>query len=137
MESPYAHNAVMRGALWGALLAAVACGRTAAPLAVPSAPLETPRLPVVTAIWDVERADPASRDVHLFFVAAACSAVQRVVVHESASRVVITLDQHGREGKDCTEPLVRHRLVHLAAPLGHRSLYDGGAAPPVLVRPGK
>ena len=127
----------MRSPFWGALVLAAACGRAGTPAAappVPSAPLETPPLPVVTAIWEVERADPASRDVHLFFVAAACSAVKRTVVEESADRVVITLDQQGREGKDCTEPLVRHRTVRLAAPLGDRALYDGGIAPPHLVR---
>lgn len=133
MESPCAHNRRMRSPAWGALLVVVGCARTPAPVAVPSAPLETPPLPVVTAIWDVEHADPASREVRLFFVAAACSAVQRVEVEESADRVVITLDQEGREGKDCTEPLLRHRLVTLREPLGDRELYDGGAAPPVRV----
>jgi hypothetical protein len=105
----------------------------AAPAAAP--PLAT-TAPTVTAIWDVDRADPASRDVHLHFVAAACSVVQRVVVEEAADRVVITLDQGGRNGKDCTEPFTRHRTVRLAAPLGARALYDGGASPPALVRAG-
>jgi invasion protein IalB len=91
----------------------------------------------VTAIWSVERADPASRDVVVRFVAAACSVVQRVVVEQSAARVVITLDQGGRNGKDCTEPFTRHRTVRLAVPLGDRPLYDGGIAPPALVRPGR
>lgn len=91
----------------------------------------------VTAIWSVERADPAARDVVVRFVAAACSVVQRVVVEESAARVVITLDQGGRNGKDCTEPFTRHRTVRLGAPLGSRALYDGGIAPPELVRPGE
>jgi hypothetical protein len=99
----------------------------------PVAPLAT-AAPTVTAIWDVDRADPASPVVHLHFVAAACSVVQRVVVEESADRVVITLDQGGRDGKDCTEPFTRHRDVRLAAPLGSRGLYDGGAQPPALVR---
>lgn len=122
----------MRGALWGALLAVAACGRTAPP---PGA-LAVATTPVVTAIWSVDRASPGSRAVDLRFVASSCSVVRRVVVAESASRVVITLDQSGREGKDCTEPHTRYRHVVLAAPLGHRSLYDGGAAPPALVRPG-
>jgi hypothetical protein len=95
-----------------------------------------PAAPTVTAIWSVERAGPASREVVVKFVAAACSVVQRVVVEESAARVVITLDQGGRNGKDCTEPFTRHRTVRLAAPLGSRPLYDGGIAPPELVRPG-
>jgi hypothetical protein len=87
----------------------------------------------ITAIWEVDRAAPGSREVDLHFVAAACSVVRRVVVEESAERVVITLDQAGRNGKDCTEPLLRHRHVTLAAPLGRRGLYDGGIAPPQLV----
>jgi hypothetical protein len=113
-----------------------AATRPAAPAPVaptPVAPLAT-AAPTVTAIWDVDRADPASPVVHLHFVAAACSIVQRVVVAESADRVVITLDQGGRDGKDCTEPFTRHRDVRLAAPLGSRGLYDGGAQPPALVR---
>jgi hypothetical protein len=108
--------------------------RPAALSPAPAARLAQP--PGVTAIWRVVRAEPASRDVALSFFAAACSAVKRIVVAESAVRVVVTLDMAGREGKDCTEPFVRHRLVHLAAPLGDRALYDGGVAPPALVRPG-
>jgi hypothetical protein len=86
----------------------------------------------IAAYWDVDRADPASYDVDLHFVAAACSVVQRIVVAESAARVVITLDQAGRSGKDCTEPFVRHRRVHLVKPVGERDLYDGGLNPPLL-----
>ncbi|MDQ1712581.1 MAG: hypothetical protein QOE45_2031 [Frankiaceae bacterium] len=111
--------------------AALAPGPAAAAAAVAPAAATT-----VTAIWSVVRADPASRDVRVEFVAAACSVVKRVVVEQSAERVVITLDQAGREGKDCTEPLTRHRDVRLAAPLGTRGLYDGGIAPPALIRPG-
>jgi hypothetical protein len=86
----------------------------------------------IAAFWDLDRADPASYDVDLHFVAAACSVVQRIIVTESARRVVITLDQAGRSGKDCTEPFLRHRRVHLAAPVGKRDLYDGGLNPPLL-----
>jgi hypothetical protein len=117
----------------------MSCARAAGPVSAPvataaSAPVAAAAQPGVTAIWDVERAEPASRDVALSFVAAACSAVKRVVVDESADRVVITLDQAGRNGKDCTEPFLRHRLVTLREPLGRRALYDGGIAPPQLVR---
>jgi len=141
VESPCAHNADMRGPVWGALLVAIASAGTPASAvalapARPAAVAPAPGDVVVTAIWDVVRASPASREVGLTFFAAACSVVKRVVVEESAERVVITLDQAGREGKDCTEPFVRHREVRLAAPLGSRALYDGGVAPPALVRPG-
>ena len=130
----------MRAAAWVvAVLAICACSAGVARVAVeePSVvdPMEADPAPI-TAIWTVERADPASRDVTVRFVAAACSVVQRVVVAETAERVVVTLDQAGREGKDCTEPFVRYRDVRLAAPLGDRSLYDGGIAPPQLVRRG-
>jgi hypothetical protein len=134
----------MRTAVWGALAVAVAAAvtpasggtlapRAAAPVAAsPVAPSHV----TVTAIWRVVRAAPASREVDLTFFAAACSAVKRILVDESPTRVVVTLDMAGREGKDCTEPFVRHREVRLAAPLGTRALYDGGVAPPALVRAG-
>jgi hypothetical protein len=126
----------MRAPAWGVpVLLALACGCSPgfrlAPVATPQAAAPESS---VSAIWDVDRAAAASRDVYLHFVAAACSAVKRVVVEESADRVVITLDQAGRNGKDCTEPFLRHRHVRLAAPLGHRALYDGGIAPPQLVQ---
>jgi hypothetical protein len=156
----------MRTPAWGVpvlLISACAIGLTSrpaarsvpAPAAAPAAPAAgapapaapahaagarsitpAPEVPTVTAIWSVERAAPASREVVVRFVAAACSVVQRVVVEQSAARVVITLDQGGRNGKDCTEPFTRHRTVRLAAPLGGRPLYDGGIAPPELVWPG-
>jgi hypothetical protein len=136
VESPCAHNADMRAAAWGVpvLLICGCAARAAVPQAAAPVPLLATSAPNVTAIWDVDRATPASRDVHLTFVAAACSAVKRVVVEETAERVVITLDQAGRNGKDCTEPRLRHRTVRLAAPLGGRALYDGGVAPAQLVR---
>lgn len=121
----------MPRAVWGVLLLALSCGRTAAP---PAAIAPSPT-PTVSAIWSVESARAGSRDVRLRFVMAACAVVQHVDVAESADRVVVTLDVGGRGGKDCTEPLVRHRDVHLKAPLGTRALYDGGVAPPALVRP--
>lgn len=133
MESPCAHNAGMPRPSWGVpLLLACGCSAGVARV-VPAAVSPTPN---VTAIWTVERADPGSRDVTVRFVAAACAAVRRVAVDEGRDRVVVTLDMAGREGKDCTEPLVRYRDVRLAAPLGSRALYDGGGAPPVLVRSG-
>ena len=121
----------MRGPVWAVPFVLVSACSAGVGRPVPLAP---PPDVAVTAIWQVVRAEPSSRDVLLSFVAAACSVVQRVVVEESAVRVVITLDQAGREGKDCTEPFLRHRDVRLAAPLGTRALYDGGAAPPALVR---
>ncbi len=131
----------MRRAAWGVPLLLMSCGHAAGPLAAPdptptSVSASPASAPPIAAIWDVEKADPASREVAVQFVAAACSVVRRVVVEESADRVVITLDQGGRNGKDCTEPFLRHRLVTLKAPLGGRALYDGGIAPPELVRPG-
>jgi hypothetical protein len=119
----------------------MSCGHAAGPVAAPDpTPTSVSASPTaagkIAAIWDVEKADPGSRDVAVQFVAAACSVVRRIVVEESAERVVITLDQAGRNGKDCTEPFLRHRLVTLKAPLGDRALYDGGIAPPQLVRPG-
>ena len=135
MESPCAHNRDMRRLVWGALLALVACGRSVAPAAAPPTPAPTPAIPAVSAIWRVESAARDSRDVRLSFVMAACAVIQRVVVKEAADRVVITLDEGGRGGKDCTEPLTRHRHVRLAAPLGDRALYDGGVVPAALVQP--
>ena len=131
----------MRRAAWGVPLLLISGGNPAGPVAArdptPTSVSASPAaVPPIAAIWEVEKADPASRDVAVRFVAAACSVVQRVVVEESATRVVITLDQGGRNGKDCTEPFLRHRLVTLKAPLGGRALYDGGIAPPELVRPG-
>lgn len=129
----------MRGLAWGVVGAIVsgwagpAPGAPEAPVVPMAAPL-SPAESTLTAIWDVDAASPDSRVVHLSFVAAACSAVKRIVVEETVDRVVITLDQQGRNGKDCTEPFLRHRTVRLAAPLGHRALYDGGIAPPQLVR---
>lgn len=129
----------MRALVWGVLGAALSGLAPVTPVARP-APLPPPAVALatadstITAIWDVDRASPDSNVVDLHFVAAACSAVKRVVVEESAQRVVITLDQQGRNGKDCTEPFLRHRTVRLAAPLGHRALYDGGIAPPELIQ---
>ena len=128
----------MRGAAWGVLLLTAACSQgasyhgvtEAAPAAAP-APAESP-----APIWDVERADPASRRVDITYLAAACSAVRRIDVAESADRVVITLGAGTSAGKECVDPTRRHRSVTLTAPLGGRALYDGGAAPPVLVRGG-
>jgi hypothetical protein len=114
----------------------VAISACAAPATTPAAaPAPTSTPAPVTAIWAVDRADPASRDVRLRFTAAACAAVREVTVEETAERVVIALDMAGRGGKDCTEPLLRHRTVRLAAPLGTRALYDGGVAPPQRVEP--
>jgi hypothetical protein len=132
----------MRGLAWGVVGAILSGCAAPAQVAAPATPaptvVATPAKSVadstITAIWDVDRSSPASPVVDLHFVAAACSAVKRVVVEESAERVVITLDQQGRNGKDCTEPFLRHRTVRLAAPLGHRALYDGGIAPPQLVQ---
>lgn len=123
------------------MVAISACGGPAAvtPGAAPAttAPVAAPtEAPVVTAIWDVERADAASRDVALTYLAAACSAVRDIEVVETADRVTITLGQGGSAGRECTDPLARHRTVRLAAPLGTRDLYDGGASPAVLVRAG-
>lgn len=130
----------MRRAAWGVLLLVAGCSpgasyhgvTQAAPAAVESAaPAETP-----APIWDVERADAASRRIDLTYLAAACSAVRRIDVAESADRVVITLGAGTSAGKECVDPTLRHRSVTLKAPLGSRDLYDGGAAPPVLVRQG-
>jgi hypothetical protein len=128
----------MRTPVWAVPIVLVsACSAGVAPRSATIAPAPAAPAPVaVTAIWRVVSAAPGSRDVGLTFFAAACSAVKRVVVEESDVRVVVTLDMAGREGKDCTEPFVRHREVRLAAPLGTRGLYDGGVAPPALVRPG-
>ncbi len=134
----------MRRAVWGALLAVTSCAASAPPVAAPRAPappVATPAAPAspageVTAVWEVERADPASPRVDLTYLAAACSAVRRIAVEETAERVVITLGNGGYAGRECTEPLLRHRTVTLKAPLGGRDLYDGGADPPVLVRAG-
>lgn len=121
----------MPRAAWGVLVVTMsACSAGAAPVHRVATAAE------VTAIWDVERADAASRDVALTFMAAACSAVRTVDVKETADRVVITLGAGTSAGRECTDPLLRHRTVRLGAPLGDRDLYDGGAAPPVLVRQG-
>ena len=112
------------------------------PRAAPATVAPTTAAPVtetaaeVTAIWSVERADPRSRDVALTFLAAACSAVRKVDIQETADRVVITLGAGTSAGRECTDPLVRHRTVRLSQPLGNRDLYDGGASPPALVRQG-
>ncbi|HEX8003176.1 MAG TPA: hypothetical protein VF519_10825 [Mycobacteriales bacterium] len=140
----------MRRAAWGALLLVSACAapRTAEPRAVGAttappagtaaqvAASGAAAAEVPAAIWDVERADAASRTVALTYLAAACSAVRRIDVAESADRVVITLGNGSSAGRECTDPLLRHRSVTLRAPLGARDLYDGGADPPVLVRAG-
>jgi hypothetical protein len=126
----------MRAAAWGVpVLLVSACAAGTTPVAAPApSPTTTAK---IAAIWDVERASAASRVVDVSFTAAACSVVKRVVVDEQPERVVITLDQAGRNGKDCTEPFLRHRRVRLKAALGGRALYDGGIAPPQLVRPGQ
>jgi hypothetical protein len=115
-------------------MSACSAGVHPAALAPVTAPVATqpPAEPGIAAYWEVDRADPSSYDVDLHFVAAACSVVRRIVVAESTERVVITLDQAGRSGKDCTEPFVRHRRVRLAAPVGDRALFDGGLNPPLL-----
>jgi len=115
-----------------------ACASPARPVpqAAPAPPTTAAPASEVTAIWDVERADPASRDVALTFLAAACSAVRKVDVAETAERVTITLGAGTSAGRECTDPLLRHRTVRLAAPLGARDLYDGGASPAALVRKG-
>lgn len=115
-----------------------ACSQGAAPVhRVAPAAAPTTQAPEVTAIWEVERADAGSNDVALTFLAAACSAVRKVDVVETPDRVTITLGAGSSAGRECTDPLVRHRLVRLAKPLGQRDLYDGGASPPVLVRQGR
>ena len=134
----------MARAAWGVLLLLSACASPAAPKAAPAtspppaatatAAADSPN--AVTAIWDVHRADPKSRDVALTFLAAACSSVRQVDVKESADRVVITLSEGTSAGRECTDPLRRHRTVRLAAPLGSRDLYDGGVSPAALVRKG-
>lgn len=136
----------MRRAAWGVLVLTMsACSQGAAPVhrvAPVAAPVDAPAVapgtqaPEVTAIWDVERADAASDEVALTFLAAACSAVRKIDVRETADRVVITLGAGTSAGRECTDPLLRHRTVRLAEPLGQRDLYDGGASPPVLVRVG-
>jgi hypothetical protein len=130
----------MRRAAWGVLVLTIsACAQQARPQAQAPAPSPTPS-PIaneVTAIWDVERADPASRDVALTFLAAACSAVRKVDVRETKERVTITLGAGTSAGRECTDPLLRHRTVRLASPLGTRDLYDGGASPAALVRAGR
>lgn len=113
-----------------------AAPKAAPPQAASPAASPAPAAPEVTAVWDVERADPASRRVDLTYLAAACSAVRRIQVEEAAERVVITLGNGSSAGRECTEPMLRHRTVTLEAPLGTRDLYDGGADPPVLVRAG-
>ncbi|HEV2889589.1 MAG TPA: hypothetical protein VGX28_04365 [Frankiaceae bacterium] len=133
----------MRRAAWGALLLVTSCAGGGPPAAAPP-PTASPVAPAdpataaaeVTAVWDVERADAASRRVDVTYLAAACSAVRRIDVEEAGDRVVITLGNGASAGRECTEPLLRHRTVTLKAPLGTRDLYDGGADPPVLVRPG-
>jgi hypothetical protein len=123
----------MRRAVWGVpVLVMSACSAGVQHVALAPLPVAVTQPSEIAAYWDVDRADAASYDVDLHFVAAACSVVQRIIVTESAQRVVITLDQAGRSGKDCTEPFVRHRRVHLASPIGGRLLYDGGLNPPLL-----
>jgi hypothetical protein len=124
----------MRGPVWAAPLVFVTACSAGAVRPVAALRPGPPDDPAVTAILGVASAAPASREVVVRFVAAACSVVKRVVVEERADRVVVTLDQAGREGKDCTDPFERHREILLAAPLGHRGLYDGGVAPPALIR---
>ena len=119
----------MRGPAWGVPVLIVA-GCSAGYSRVEPATGDAHR---VAATWEVERSSPASRDVEVAFVLAECTAVQRVDVVESAARVVITLDIGGREGRDCTAPVRKHRSVRLAAPLGDRPLYDGSVSPPERV----
>lgn len=128
MESPCAHNADMRAPAWAVpVLLISGCASPAKPAAVP-----TPRAEIA-ATWEVERSDPASSELELAYVVAACTVLKKLGVVEEAARVVVTLDLGGREGKDCTEPVRKHRVVRLAAPLGDRPLYDGGVTPPARV----
>ena len=117
----------MRGLVWG-VLAVTSCsaGVSPKPRAVPPPP--TPGL--ITATFQIESAARDSRIVDLAYVVAECTALQELVLRESDDRVVIRLDLGGREGKDCTDPVRKHRRVTLAAPLGDRQLMDGGIVPP-------
>ena len=138
----------MTRAAWGVLLLLTACASPATPKAAPAtspAPAATTAAPSsaaateanpVTAIWDVHQADPKSRDVALTFLAAACSSVRKVDVKETADQVVITLSAGTSAGRECTDPIRRHRTVRLSNPLGSRDLYDGGVSPAALVRKG-
>ena len=116
----------MRGLVWG-VLAVTSCsaGVSPQPRVVPA-----PAPGLITATFQVERASAGSRIVDLAYVVAECTALQELVLNESAERVVIRLDLGGREGKDCTDPVRKHRRVTLAAPLGDRPVLDGGIVPP-------
>jgi hypothetical protein len=118
----------MRAPAWAVpVLAISACAAPAAPHAAP-----TPRNEIA-ATWEVERSDPASSEFELAYVVAACTVLKRLGVVEEAARIVVTLDLGGREGKDCTEPVRKHRVVRLRTALGDRPLYDGGVSPPTRV----
>lgn len=127
----------MRGLAWGVLpllLAGCSAGYARAPEALPApATAVAPKGPTIAATFEVSKAVPASRDVEVAFDLAECTAVQDVLLAERTDRVLITLDIGGREGKDCTAPLRRHRTVRLAEPLGDRAVYDGSVSPPQRV----
>ena len=131
MESPCAHNAVMWRPRWGVpVLLVSACG---APAAAPP-PNPAAQAAQAAGTFEVERADPASALVEIAYVVAACTVLKDLGLVEEADRVVISLDLGGREGKDCTEPVRKHRTVRLAAPLGERAVYDGAVSPPFRLR---
>lgn len=118
----------MRAPAWAVpVLAISACAARAAAPAPPRA------APAITATWEVERAAAGSPEVEIAYTVAACTVLKSTDVVEEDTTITITLDLGGREGKDCTEPVRKHRVVTLKAPLGDRALYDGGVSPPAPV----
>ena len=87
------------------------------------------RAPTIAATFEVSRANAASNEVEVAFDLAECTAVQDVLLTETSERVLVRLDIGGREGKACTDPLRRTRLVVLKQPLGDRGVYDAGVSP--------
>ena len=134
----------MRALAWGVPVLVISglSGTRAAPAppapAVRAAPaaVAAPGAGTLPATWDLDAAEPASARIDLSYVVAQCTVLHGIAVAEDAASVVIRLDLGGREGKDCTEPVRKHKTVRLRAPLGGRAVYDGGVSPALLVHSG-